>query len=217
MQPASAVDQSKASSQSNKKSESPAKQETRLRTARPAAKSGNEEPKRNTRSSRSPLTGELPMSTRETRHSLRLQSKVTSQKKPNYEAESSEDESYHRNPLTRGRRRHEALTEIVDNGYQKGKMTDGLGGTHGFSDDEKELAIELEKEKAKKAEKKVEIYDDQKLKDMSILFGMDEDEVNDIREKQRLLKQEQQDKKLLFGEGTPSASPLTPVEKDAPV
>ena len=49
---------------------------------------------------------------------------------------------------------------------------------------------------------------------MSILFGMDEEEVNDIKEKQRKLLQEQEDKKILFG--TPSASPLTPIEKDAP-
>ena len=149
-----AAEQSKASSQSNKRSESPVKSDSRLRQTRATAKP--DEARRNTRSSRSLLVDELPYSSRETRQSLRLQSKA-SLKKPKYIAESSEEESYHKNPLTRGRRRHEALTEIVEN--DKDKMTDGMGGTHGFSDDEKELAIELEKEKAKK-EKKIEIYDD---------------------------------------------------------
>ena len=74
--------------------------------------------------------------------------------------------------------------------YQKDVYTDD-------DIDEKEVNIQLEKEKEKK---EVQVLDYQKLKDMTILFGMSQTEVDDLAKQQEEELRRQHESEILFGE-----------------
>ncbi len=113
--------------------------------------------------------------------------------------------------LTR-RKRFEPQTEIVmdkkavENDL---KEKDTKSENQIFTDEEEEREMEeqLRREKEFLQKKQpVEVMDEGKLKDMGMLFGIPDAEVQEMAEKQKALLQAQKDQEMLFEE-TPSSQP----------
>jgi hypothetical protein len=96
-----------------------------------------------------------------------------------------------KNPLMGNK--NEARSEFVK---KLGNTLVDKGANKNNSDDENEIEIDNQLQKEK--EKKIEIFDDAKLQDMKLLFGMPEEEIKAIKEKQEAELQAQREKELLL-------------------
>ena len=95
-----------------------------------------------------------------------------------------------KNPLQT--QKFEAQTEIIRN---NAKNIENANEKMNYSDDEddKQMKSQLQKEQNQVKEKKKpepEFYTEQQLDDMRLLFGMPEEEIQNIIEKQNKLKEE---------------------------
>lgn len=85
-------------------------------------------------------------------------------------------------------------------------MKDNLTSQHDVFTDEEDEDQELldqvqnERNQMKKKQETIEILSENKLKDMGLLFGMPDEEVQKIAEEQKLKLKQIRDQNLLFGE-----------------